>query len=561
MSEEANPIVILEDWTPLASSLHFHLGQFSYYLEQPVQTAQKDFPSLSNQGMLAGTKAADVLFSNCQAAEAAGALPDSLQCVEIGMGDGTFGLQLLDRFQDLCSANEKDYYERLVWYATDDAPNIIFEVELREVYERHAGCVQMGRLDLLEPNTLILHETREPIDISTGNQALFLNFVLSALPAEVWNHQPEGEDPWQGAMVRLMVDDWERFSELCPFTKEAVLEMATEPSPENMASLSEIYKLLKPEFTLGAADINNVSGAERLQSIVAQLDETESGFWVLDSEVAKNSLTQLLQSVNSHGMMLVRDFGPATTKEANQSHCYRNFGVVTAFPVNFWQIDNHFADSDTEGFSIGLDDENITPRHRLYSHQELAETSAQFRESFGSKRFNALADLIEAANSQAAEPAQYLLKIMEAIELEPMNWKLISEAATYALSSVEDPEAAVELAVRAAQLNPAYATEAWKVLGDVKYWIHHDLDLAAEAYENAVSSDPLDPMTHLGLQLVYSARKDHAGSLIAAAAAVAEDEDGMLHDHAIQVLKTAIDDLVHHHSLKQQYQNDFFPTD
>jgi tetratricopeptide (TPR) repeat protein len=561
MSNESNQQLVLEDWAPLANSLHFHLGQFSYYLDQPVQSAQKDFPSLSNQGMLAGTRAADVLFANCEAAEEAGELPESLRCIEVGMGDGSFGLQLLDRFQDLCTTGEKDYYDRLTWYATDDSPNIIFEVDGREVYERHAARVQLGRIDLLEPKELVLHETREVIDISSGNQALFMNFVLSALPAEVWNHQPDGEDPWQGAMVRLMVDDWVHFSDLCPFTQEAVVDMANEPSPENMTSLSEIYTMLKPEFTLGSADIAAIPGSERLQSLVSQLEETESGIWILDSEVARLAITQLLESMNSHGMILVRDFGPGTSEEANQSHCYRNFGSITAFPVNFWQIDQHFADASNDGCSASLDDEGITPRHRLYSRQELAKTSAQFRKSFGAKRFNALADLIEAANAQASDPANYLQKIMEAIELEPMNWKLISEAATYALSSVEDPDAAVELAVRAAQLNPAYAAEAWKVLGDVKYWIHHDLDLAAEAYTNAAASDPSDPMTHLGLQLVYSARKDHAGSLIAAASAVAEDEDGVFHDHAIQVLKTAIDDLVSYHSLKQKYQNNFFPAE
>jgi tetratricopeptide (TPR) repeat protein len=362
-------------------------------------------------------------------------------------------------------------------------------------------------------------------------------------------------------MVRLLVDDWKNFAELCPFTREALEDMVEDPNPENMASLSQVYSLLKPEFTLAAATINEIPDFERLQELAEQLKETESGIWLLDSDVAKVCLVDLLKSINPHGLVMVRDFGPASADEANQSHCYRNFGPLTAFPVNFWQIDRHFSLTESDGISAGLGDEDIAPRHRIYSRQALPETTKLFRSCFGAERFNALAAAIEAANSEASNPTKYLAKIMEAIEMEPMNWKLISEAATFALTSVEDPDAAVELAVRAAQLNPAYATEAWKVLGDVKYWIHHDLDLAAEAYQNAVASDPTDPTTHLGLQLVFAARKDHAGSLIAAAAAVAEDEHGKYHDHAIQVLKSAIDELVTHYGLKQQYRNEYFQAE
>ena len=511
--------------------------------------------------MLAGARAAEVLFANCNEAAAKGTLPDAIRCIEFGIGSGDFGLQLLDRLQELCEANGADFYERLTWYATDDSPEVLFEVFANDIYGRHATRVQLGHIDVLEPTQLILHDTREQIDLKPGFQGMFLNFVLSALPAEVWCHQPEGEDHWQGAMVRLAIEDWAAFEPLCPYTKEALLEMANEPNVENLEALSEIYTLLQPEFTLGAAEPADIPRIAELQAMANDLGTTASGTWILDSGVALSGLTALMAMLNDHGYLFIRDFGPGTAEDANQSHCYRNFGPVTAFPVNFWQIDRHFSEAANGATANTVTNEAVEPRCRVLAKETLPDTFGALEAAFGLERLQTLVNAIEAANEQAADPQKYLEKIREAIDIEPMNWTLISEAATYALTEVEDPEAAVELAVRAVTMNPAYAAEAWKVLGDVKFWIHRDLDLAAEAFQNAVASDPTDPTAHLGLHQVFAARKDHAGALIAAASAVAEDKDGRFQDHALQVLKASIDELVNFHDIKQKYNVENFAHD
>ena len=99
MSDEIDGSITLEDWAPLASSLHFHLGQFSYQRAVGIRRTQREFPNLANQGMLAGARAAELLFANCEEAASSASLPEAIRCIEYGVGDGSFGMQLLDRFQ------------------------------------------------------------------------------------------------------------------------------------------------------------------------------------------------------------------------------------------------------------------------------------------------------------------------------------------------------------------------------------------------------------------------------------------------------------------------------
>ena len=72
------------------------------------------------------------------------------------MGDGTFGLQLLDRFEALCKEEEKDYYER-----TGIFPIMHVVAIRREVYEQNRWVAQSLFKGFVEAERMAYADLRE----------------------------------------------------------------------------------------------------------------------------------------------------------------------------------------------------------------------------------------------------------------------------------------------------------------------------------------------------------------------------------------------------------------
>src|SRR5262249_54909588 len=111
----------IQDFTPLASSLEWELGQ--QYLRQRGSRAflSDAVPvpfAINNSGNMS-VNAAELLYRNLSEAERTGALETEIIVLEIGVGLGLFARYFLDVFRDICKRQGKDYYDRLRFIAAD----------------------------------------------------------------------------------------------------------------------------------------------------------------------------------------------------------------------------------------------------------------------------------------------------------------------------------------------------------------------------------------------------------------------------------------------------------
>lgn len=541
----AGPIT-LQDWSPISGSLDWHLGNLAFEVRGPQAFTTHEVPNLVNQGGLAAYRAADVLFARCAEADAAGALPAEIVGVEYGMGLGLFSLQLLDRFVARCHDAGVDYHDRLVWYATDAMPSVLRAAAANEVFARHADRVVLGLANALEPQTVqpvrwsADDPEREAVDLAGEAFAVVSTYALSVLP---WNllqrrERPadDAEDnPWGVVLARTMLAHPEALADYTSLGVEQVVAIAASGDRDALRQLVPLTPLLDVALTLAPLDLSTHPDRETLVALADALAAGgEAGVtWVLHSFGAERHLRAASELLSPGGMLLYRDYGPATAARANAVHVHQHYGPTTGSGVNHHALDRMLGQMAADGgwaFAAPEGEGEAMIKTRVLVRagaDEAPDTLQAFASAFAPTSFKALQDAVALArgrlSSGSAEDAMAAYR--EALKLEPANWVLLAEAGEVALYRLRHLETARMLLAEALRINPWYAADAWCLLGDVR-WFAGDPQAARGCYERAIRANPEHYRGWHGMAVWHRERGELEAAVEMEARALARDVGG-----------------------------------
>lgn len=539
----------LHDWAPLSETLDWRLGKLAYHARGTLTFTSNEVPNIAHQGGLVPYRAAEVLLASCAEAASAGTLEDEIACLELGMGLGLFAAQVLDRFRDRCAARGLDWYDRLVWYATDATPTVLTHAYQSGILKRHGARVRFAQASALDPSQL--HVPSGPVSLR-GVRAIFHSYVLCMMPMNLY--RLSGEDA-EVTVARTVIRDPSLLPRFTQHTPEALRALVERDDPESLQALVPLYPLLDLELARTPLDTGSAS-LPRVRQIARWIREARalpSGepVWVLDSEGAWHANQQALSLLRPDGFLLYRDYGPHTADTADEQHLYQHYGSTIAVQVNHFALERLAAAAGAETTAPDGDGDQLL-KTRLLSAGAIPQTRAAFRSAYAPQDTQALRAAVDAARH--APKASVAAAYEAAIALEPGNWALLTEAADAIYSRLQDPAAAYELLRRSLAINEPYQATAWDLLGemfvDAAQW-----DQARAALQKAEKINPEHARVYAAQARLHSALGEVEAAVAAAARGVAWAElDG--HEREIDRLNALIGELVSRRELERRLRTE-----
>ncbi len=541
-------------------SLDWNLGLMAYQLRGAQAFTTQEVPNLINQGGLAAYRAAEVLFAHCLEIEQAGTLEPQIQCQELAMGLGLHAVQLLDRFALLCQQYGRDFYDRLTFWATDGTPKVLTDARDRGIFERHAGHVVLALCDIAAPATVQRIDTGEIIDLTGRLRAVVLTYALSILPAHILRritrHAPDGPQvAWGLVVARTLLRHPDDIGHFTTASVDKLRELAEQPDLRLKAPLVPLYALIDLELALGSVDLEQVElGDEVLrcaEAIVAEsgwqpATDPEPGqvvqdVWVLHSGGAVRALQQVLHgALRSDGMVLYRDYGPATAERANSNHIYQHYGPSTGTGINHFLIDRWAARPVDQGgggaqVTVPMAEGEASIKTRLLAVTALPQTRAAFELHFDVRAFDGLEQAVAHARAlvQARDP-KALDGYRSALQVERDNWSLLHEAGEVALRNLGLQDVGRMFLNECLRINPWYHAPAWATLGDL-LWSTGDYDGARDAYRRCIAANPEHPRGYLSQGALAAEQARWADAVELAGQALARDLEGGSRDQALEL--------------------------
>ena len=505
--------VLLEGWTPSGESLHWQLHSLAW---QPYGTdlfTSQQVPYLQHQSGFIAARSAEVLFAHCLELEDRGALEQEIHVLELAMGLGLHAVQLLDRFQRLCSQRGRDWYRRVTLWATDAAPAMVQAAQTRGIFARHPGRVQLAVADLGQPATVHTLDG-ERIQLGGKLRAIVHTYALQTLPSlalQRIRRSTAGGDlsEWAVVVAQTVLTDAEAAGQLTPLSTAQIREIVEQGGPAMRAELLPLLRLIDNKLALAALELEQVELGEQAQSCAEALSqaldlqrplEMEAGetwetLWVNLPGAALHSIQRCVDALKPDGYLLYRDLGPATADGANTPLTHRNFGPVAWTPVNHFLLDRWMARPVAMGglgvhVSMPPNEVRAAVQTRLVSHSPLPRTRTALALHFDPRAIDAQERLLAEARALAnAGDPRALDAYRAALQVEREDWRLLAEAGEVALRNLGNLEAARMFWSEALRLNPWYDAPAWLAWADLQWALGQRL-AAREAIDRAVLASP-----------------------------------------------------------------------
>ena len=240
----------VEDYTPLAGSIEWHLGRV--YLEERGSQAfivdSESVPYVVNNDGNIGIIAAELLFAHLAAADQMDTLDSNLFVLEIGIGVGLFARFFLDAFRKLCEQHGKNYYDRLCYVCGDYSPPMLRDAGQHGIFANHPGRYAMRQVDALDPakwlpsDPLFAHCRGRPF------QAVFLNYLLDCLPAVVLRID---EDEVRQLCVRTCLARNVDLKQHTDLTATDIARLASGTDPDGASSSARFFTCWPRSMTIG----------------------------------------------------------------------------------------------------------------------------------------------------------------------------------------------------------------------------------------------------------------------------------------------------------------------
>jgi tetratricopeptide (TPR) repeat protein len=525
--------VVIQDYTPLADSVEWDLGQ--RYLHERGSRAfladARPVPYVVNNDGTLSRHAAEVLIASLQAAEEAGTLEDEIFVLELGIGVGLFARLFLDWFRDLCGKEGKDYYDRLTYVAADRSEKMLLDACRHGVFADHPGRYRIRVVDAMDPGRHLPHDLALHKAGPRPLRAVFLNYLLDCLPAAVLEVQ--GDEVKQ-LCVRTCLARGLRLEDHTDLTDKQLTERAKTYAAQDQRDLLEVYGLFASEYDYRPVDVKALPyGGFAVDFARARAKR------VLHSYGAIQCLEKLLTLVREDGFILANDYGQTQVTPGDEYE-HQRFSHATFIGINFPLLKAYFDDGRRCQWLEPLEEsESIHPR--LLSPALAAQTRTCFHERFG----KAASDWEQEPLNQARELARYgrfegaATSYGKALERQPNNWVLMNEISMFLTFSLRDPKAGADMAKVALALNPTCSAELWSTLGDALYEWGRTAE-AKSAYHKALAVSPSDVRARYNLGWVHVRERDYPAALEVLAQALGQDQTGEYRERILQKQNEAL---------------------
>lgn len=539
----------LHDWALLSETLDWRLGKLAYQARGTLTFTSNEVPNIAHQGGLIPYRAAEVLLASCAEAAEAGTLEPEIAVLELGMGLGLFAAQVLDRFRDRCAARGVDWYDRLVWYATDATPAVLTDAHKAGILKRHGARVRLAQASALDPARL---HTPQGSATLPSVRAIFHSYVLCMLPMNLY--RLAGQDA-EVTVARTVIRDPSLLPQFTHRSAEDLRALVAQDDPQAILPLVGLYPLMDLELARSAMNPDS-DVLPRVRQIAAWIRAArglgaEEPVWVLDSEGAWRAVQQALALLRPDGFLLYRDYGPDTAEAADDQHLYQHYGATIAVQVNHFALSRLAAQDGAQTTAPHSDGAQLL-KTRLVSRGDIPQTRAAFQAAYDLADVAALKAAVEAARHAPSE--QLVARYEAALAHEPGNWALLTEAAEAVYARLRDPARAFELLRRSLAINEPYQATAWDLLGemfiDAAQW-----DQARTALKKAAQINPEHARVHAAQARLHQALGEIEDAVAAAARGVAWAEAGG-HEAQVAALNALIDALVARRELERRLRKE-----
>ncbi len=556
-------IKLLEGWTPSGESLHWQLHSLAWQPHATDLFTSQQVPYLQHQSGFIAARSAEVLFAHCLELEERGALEQEIYVLELAMGLGLHAVQLLDRFQRLCSQRGRDWYDRLTLWATDAAPAMVDAAKARGVFARHPGRVQLAVADLGQPGTVRTLDG-ERVQLGGRLRAILHTYALQTLPSlalQRVRRSTAGGDlsEWAVVVAQTLLTDADAARQLTPLTIEQIHDIAQQGGPAARAELLPVLRLIDFKLGLASIELEQVELGEQAESCAEALSqaldlqrplEVEAGeswetLWVNLPGAALLSIQRCLDALKPDGFLLYRDLGPATADTANAPLTHRTFGPVAWTPVNHFLLDRWMARPQELGglgahVSMPPNEVRAPVQTRLVSHSPLPRTRTALALHFDPRAFEAQERLLGEARALAnAGDARALDAYRAALQVEREDWRLLAEAGEVALRNLGNLEAARMFLSEALRINPWYDAAAWLAWADLQWALGQRLG-AREAVERAVLASPSLARPYAAQAALAVQERRWPQALEAVGKALARESEGLARSKLLELQGQAL---------------------
>lgn len=375
-----------------------------------------------------------------------------LQVLELGVGIGLFARFFLDRFRELCIEHEQDWYDRLLYVASDYSEKILVDVARSGVLAEHPGRYCLRVIDAIEPEGRedrgreAMEEASRSSQPSAGGsyRGVFLNYLLDCLPAAVLDFR---EEQVKELCVRTCLARGVNLADHTGLTVEDLAARAASDDPAAREELLELADLFTAEYEFRVIDRQNREDVDARSlpygDFIAEFGAKHAGY-VVHNHGATQSLERLLPLLDESGFILINDYGSPDPQQSEDVFEHQRYSGSTFVGVNFALLKEYFAGNDVydwvepteESPSIcsrllcraGSELEQNSLRPRSEEPEAIANGSngvvvAAFRKSFGKEAAEALNRPLEAARQlvQAGRTEAAITAYRDALTRQPYN--------------------------------------------------------------------------------------------------------------------------------------------
>lgn len=332
LSTEQNPTRILQPYTPFTEAVRWGI-QFNYYANKGLRAwLDKSVPTtITTNSFAAITNATLVLEAAVKQTEM-GALgaSDPVVVMEYGAGLGLFAYNFIRRFEQVCRREGKDFASRLVYIASDYAPEIAIALCQQPFLQKfiESGQLRVASSDITEDSPLTYYtpdaEAQAGYQCHTDESppltAVITNYLHCCLRNDVLR---QTGSQWHTKLVESSV-------ELTPEEAAAGVDAQTLMQHETILKRL-IEKERWDEIELDKFCLDSAH-AQALEQVVTGRTKSE----LLNPNGSLKSVKVLQHKLRDGGIYLIHDKGHTDTKvyDVDATTGRSVHGASTAFMVN-----------------------------------------------------------------------------------------------------------------------------------------------------------------------------------------------------------------------------------
>lgn len=504
---------IIQDFSPLAESIDWELGQLYWNKRGSKAFTSGDVPfAINNDGILSAN-AAEVFFVSLTQADENGQLEPQIHALEMGCGAGLFARYFLDAFQQLCLKHNKNYYERFCYIATDRSERMLEDLARHGILANHPGRYQIRLLDALQPK---LGGREDTAEVTGPCRAIFLNYLLDALPATVLKLT----DGQVGELcIRTSLAHGVNLKEYTTLRPDDLARLAVSGSPDEKRELVDLYSLFVLDYDDRPVELRSLPYGDCVMQFAGSEDQ-----YVLHSYGAIRCIEQALELICDGGFILVNDYGLRPDGTPSPYH-HQHFGASTAISVNFPLLRFYCEQSGKCRWVEPLE-ENEDIFARLLGRNIAAATADRFRMRFSKTVADRGRQSVEAARTHLKEGRYQaaLSAYSEVLKRQPHCWVLMAEIARFLITTLHDYSAGLEMAKAGLAMNPI-SPDLWNTLGDSLFYLNRTAE-AHQAFLRVIEIDPRNVRARYNLIYTFAHCHDYGSALRMVAEGLIHDKTG-----------------------------------